>query len=158
MALRWHHQLVASCSPDFIWRAFEDVSRWPDWNAVIGRAAWVQGQPWQRDSKLHIEIVNPTKLTLEPVVLGSAPPNLTHWTGKGKGVKAEILFRFDKQADGGTTMQVWEEFSGAATLLVTDRMKRDIVAVFDHWLQSLKAEGERLAQVSSPAATRRETH
>ena len=157
MAIRNQHSLVANCSPESVWQVFQDVARWPEWNDVIGSAAWVEGQPWQKDARLRIEIVRPISLTLEPQVLGTAPPNVVHWGGGGMGVKAEILFRFDPQQDGTTLMQVWQEFTGAATMFVTQRMKRDVITLFDGWLQSLKREAERLSAGGTTQPARPET-
>lgn len=145
MAIRYHHQLQANCTPEFVWQAFAEVDRWPQWNKIIGSGKWVAGTPWQPGSKMRIQVVSPINFTLEPEVVGAKAPEVVHWQGKGMGVNAEIMFRFVGQADGTTAMEVLEEFTGAATMFVTERMKRDVVTVFDSWLKSLKDEAERLA-------------
>ena len=151
MAIRYHNVLTARCAPEIVWQAFRDVERWPEWNPVIAKASWNGAAPWQKGSALEIQIGGPHPATLHPEIEGVAPPNIVHWVGKQMGVKGEALFRFDPDP-AGTKIECFQEFSGAATMLVPDRIKREVTAVFDRWLESLRNEAERLAGVGEATA------
>jgi hypothetical protein len=151
MAIRYHNAVLAACSPENVWQVFRDVDRWPQWNSAIGRASWSSGEPWQKGSTLEIQVANPASITLHPQIEGVAPPNVVHWIGKQMGVKAEILFRFDPDP-AGTKIECFQEVTGAPTMFVTDRMKAEVTAVFDRWLESLKSEAERVAQAGEATA------
>jgi len=151
MAIHYQNAVLANCSPEHAWQAFRDVERWPDWNRMISRAFWEDGEPWQKGSTLAIEIAQPKTFTLRPQIEGVVPPNIVHWIGRQMGVKAEVLFRFDPDP-AGTNIQCFQEVSGAPTMFVTDRIKQEIAGVFDQWLESLKAEAERVASAGEATA------
>jgi len=151
MAIHYNHEVLESCSPEHAWQAFRDVERWPQWNPLIARALWDGGEPWQKGSTLQTEIAQPTRVTLRPQIEGVATPNVVHWIGRQMGVKAEVLFRFDPDP-AGTKIQCFQEVTGAPTMFVTDKMKREITGVFDQWLESLKTEAVRVAQAGEATA------
>jgi hypothetical protein len=149
MAIRTESTAMANCRPEHVWRVFQDTAAWPQWNRVMGRAEWTAGQPWQMGSKLKISIVNPITFTLEPSVVRCEPPSWVHLSGGGMGTNGELAFSFEPQADGMTLLRARSEVTGPATLFVTEKIKADIQRVFNTWLESLKAESERVARAEA---------
>jgi len=149
MAFRLEYSTTAKCRPDHIWKKFEHVEQWAWWNRVLGPCRWMNGNPWQKGSRFHMELVKPRRMTFQPVILECSPPNKVGWVGKGSGMTGEHWFSFELQPDGTTLMKQWEDFSGFSTLFLGDGMKQAIVAMYQDWFEALKFEAERLAREES---------
>jgi hypothetical protein len=93
-----------------------------------------------------MELARPTLRKFKPVIIESAPPNKVAWLGKGSGLTGEHWFSFELQPEGITLMRTWEDFSGITTLFFGSGTKREIVKMYQDWLDALKFEAERIAR------------
>ena len=146
MAIKLGYSVTAKCRPEHVWQKFEKLEEWPWWNRVIGQARWLNGPPWRKGSEFLLETVYPRKMSEQPVILESAPPNKIAWTVRKMGASGEHWFSFEAQPDGTTLIKTWEDFSGLLTVLATESFKKSIVAMYKTWLEALKFEAEKIAR------------
>ncbi len=147
MAIRLEHSVTAKCRPEHVWEKFRKLEEWSWWNACIGQTKWLEGEPWKKGSRFHLEFVRPRNLKVQPVVLEVEAPAKVAWVGKAKGVTGEHWFSFELQPDGATTvLKTWEDFSGPGTFFLGSGMKKDIVKMYADWLDALKIEAEKVAR------------
>lgn len=149
MGIRLEYSTTAKCRPDHIWEKFKDMEQWAWWNQVVGQAKWLEGEPWRKGSRFHLELVKPRALKFKAVILEADAPNKVAWVGKGSGVTGEHWFSFELQPDGTTLMKTWENFSGPGTLFFGNGMKSAVLKMYEDWFAALKFEAERLAREES---------
>jgi len=146
MSFRLEYQTTAKCKPEHVWKKFEKLEQWSWWLPLIGQTKWVQGQPWQKGSRFSMELVRPVHKTLQPVILEAAPPHKLVWVGSSMGFRGEHRFAFEEQPDGSTLLKTWEDSSGFLTSLMSAKLKDDLLNMHKEWLESLKAEAEKIAR------------
>ncbi len=142
MSVRVEQSITASCTPEQVWKAFEDLQQWPSWNHGVSEARWLEGSPWQQGSRFRLQIVRPMELSLEPVITESAPPHHVVWDGSGSLLSGENRFSFDPQPDGTTRLTIVGDFSGFGTMFWGDRLRAAVTELFAEWLRALKAHAE----------------
>jgi hypothetical protein len=146
---RLEYQTIASCRPEHVWQVFADIDRWSQWNPVIGKSHWISGQPWIIGSTFFMEILQPRRMSFKPVIVDVRAPHRVVWTGKVPGFKGTHGHEFTQQPDGTTLVRTWEEFSGFATWFFSAGMKERLIPMYAAWLDSLKAEAEKLGVTSN---------
>lgn len=146
MPFRLEYSTVAECTPQDVWAAFCHVENWPTWSSVLSDTRWIEGEPWIPGSRFHMQILQPVPVTFRPEVLECSPPNRVHWTGGSSGINAEQWFSFELQPDGKTEMKTWQEFTGPATFMFGERIRRAITNIYVDLFRSLKAEAEKIAR------------
>lgn len=146
MATRLEYSVTAKCKPEHVWQKFQKLEEWSWWNRVVGRAKWLNGQPWQKGSEFLMELVYPKRISFRPVILESAPPNKIGWLGKTTGFTGEHWFSFEPQPDGTTLIKTWEDISGFVAALFGSGMKQSLIAMHKDWLEALKTEAEKIAR------------
>jgi hypothetical protein len=146
MPTRLEYSVTAKCKPEHVWQKFQKLEEWPWWNRVVGQAKWLGGKPWEKGSQFLMDLVYPRKVSFRPVILESAPPNKVGWVGKTTGFTGEHWFSFEPQADGSTLIKTWEDISGWATAFFGSGTKQSLLAMHRDWLESLKAEAEKIAR------------
>ena len=149
MATRLEYSVTAKCKPEHVWQKFRKLEEWPWWNRVVGQAHWISGQPWQKGSEFHMELVYPRKVSLKPLILESSPPNKIGWVGKTTGFTGEHWFSFEAQNDGTTLIKTWEDISGWVTAFFGNGMKQSLLTMHKDWLEALKTEAEKIARDES---------
>ncbi len=148
---RLEYQTVAKCRPEHVWRVFADLDNWSQWNPVIGKSQWLEGDRWKLGSKFLMEILRPRHMTFKPVITEISAPNRVAWTGKVPGFEGTHWHEFTAQADGTTVIKTWEEFSGVATVFFSAKMKAQLIEMYAAWLKALKTEAEKFARAEVAA-------
>ncbi|MGH9602761.1 MAG: SRPBCC family protein [Terriglobales bacterium] len=146
MAFTLEYSTVAKCKPEHVWKFFSNMEQWSWWNRVLGNCYWLNGQPWQKGSRFHMELLKPRNMKFEPEILECTPPHKVGWVGRKPGFVGEHWFSFEEQPDGTTVMKQWENFSGIGTLFFGDGSRKKIVDMYAAWFEALKFEAERLAR------------
>lgn len=147
--MRLEYSTVANCQPDHIWQAFQHVEEWPKWSSVIANTQWIEGEPWAKDSKFQMQILQPIPVTFRPRILEVSPPGYVHWIGETTAVNAEQWFSFEAQPDGTTLMKTWQEFTGPMSFMFGESVRTTITNIYVDLFRSLKEAAEKLAN-SSP--------
>lgn len=146
MANRLEYSTTAHCKPEHVWAKFEKLEEWAQWNPVIGAASWIEGHRWQKGGRLFFQLMKPRVMRFKPVMIESRPPHRVAWVGTAPGFKGEHWFSFEAQPDGTTLLKTWEDFSGLVTVFFGPGTRRRLVAMYQAWLEALKAEAEKVAQ------------
>jgi hypothetical protein len=149
MSIKLEYSTTAQCSTESVWRAFTETNRWPEWSQLFAKASWIEGESWKKDSKLLLEIAQPSA-KLKTTIAEISEPNRAVWTGNVMGVAIEHKFDFTAQPEEQTLMQSSIELSGPATFFINDEMKNKGLDMFKEWFDALKSEAEKLA--AEPAA------
>src|SRR5437868_3970523 len=135
MSIKLEYSTTAQCSTESVWRVFAETERWPEWSKLFAKATWIEGDQWKKDSKLLLEIAQPSA-KLKTTVAEVAAPNHAAWTGNVMGVTIEHKFNFTVQDDGQTLMQSSIELSGPATFFINDDMKKKGLEMFAEWFEA----------------------
>ena len=146
MSVRVQHSVTAKCKPEHAWQKFQNVSEWPWWNRVIGQAKWLEGQPWQKGSRMVLELAYPKKNSLKATVTENATPQTVALSVEGSGMSGTMRFGFEPAGEGNTELKAECEFSGWKTALSGGSIEQDFRKVCDEWLGALKAEAEKIAR------------
>jgi hypothetical protein len=71
-------QVVINCPLETVFSVYVDIDRWRNRN-LFGDIRWVQGEPWQPQSRLRIETLRPLRATIDQVVQKFVPnENITY--------------------------------------------------------------------------------
>ncbi len=151
MSLNIEYAAVAKCTPEHIWKVFENIELWSRWDPdAIRNVHWVSGEPWTKGAKFSIEMLKPMSFKLTPEVLDATPPFYVHFRGQGSGVTGDqhYIFRWMSEQQS-TELRTLQEFSGAPLLFFGDRIKPALEKGIAHLFASVIQEAEALA--SEPA-------
>lgn len=141
--IKLENTVVAKATPAEVWAQFEDITKWPtNVPSIIGAAKWENGEPWKPGSKFSMKLLKPMPVYFSPEVLDAAPPNSVHWIARGSSVTAEQWFTFEAQPDGSTKMTARQTFDGPMTFMFGETVQRQISAMFDEWMNKVKAQAE----------------
>jgi hypothetical protein len=142
MSVTIEHSVIAKCAPEHAWQKFQMIEEWPWWNRVVGRARWIDGQPWQKGSRLSLEIAYPKRMALKPAITENNTPRAIAWAGDN----ASMRFDFEPQSDGQTVLKAQAEFSGLKTVFGGGALRGAVQQMFTEWLAALKTEAEKIAR------------
>ncbi len=137
--IQLENSVIANCTPEDVWRHFEDITKWPDTvPSVIGAAKWENGEPWKPGSNFSMKLLKPMPVYFKPEVLDTAPPNSVHWIARGSAVTAEQWFTFEAQPDGTTKLTARQTFDGPMTFMFGETVQRQITDMYNEWMNALK--------------------
>lgn len=150
MAIKLEHSTTAQCTPEHIWRHFQKIEDWPAAvPKVIGSAAWTDGDPWQKGSKFNMKLLQPMPMYVKPEIMECNPPLAVHWVASGSAVTAKQWFSFEPQPDGSTKLTARQEFEGPMTFMFGETIQKQIVAMYQEWMEALKGQAEASARAES---------
>ena len=142
--IQLQNSVIARCTPETLWQHFSDITQWPSTvPSIVGSAKWESGEPWHPGSRFSMKLLNPMPVYFSPEVLDSSPPNSVHWIARGTSVTAEQWFTFEPQADGTTRLSARQTFDGPMTFMFGETIQKQITAMYDEWLNTLKTQAEQ---------------
>ena len=98
-----------------VWREFSNINRL-DGKGTYRHTAWVSGAPWQKGSRLRIEMVRPFPITVSALVSNCTPPHHAELLNHCIGLTTTQSVRFDATPTG-THARVVVEVIGKSWLL-----------------------------------------
>jgi hypothetical protein len=101
---------------ELCWDVYVDWNNWPMFHPAYGRLAWTAGKPWERGSRLSIEIKQPIHLEVEHVIIKFVPKQRIAWLDHSGFVTVEQWVSFTPDHDGGTRVQTWADIVGPPTI------------------------------------------
>ncbi len=141
--IKLENSVVAECSPEELWKHFQDIGNWPATvPAIIGAAKWESGEPWQPGSKFSMKLLKPMPVYFTPEVLEVSAPNLVHWIARGSAVTAEQWFTFEAQGNGSTKITARQTFDGPMTFMFGETVQKQITEMYQEWMNVLKGQAE----------------
>jgi hypothetical protein len=142
--IKLENSIQANCSPEDIWREFNDITTWPvNVPSIIGAAKWESGEPWVPGSKFSMKLLKPMPVYFTPEILEATPPNGVHWIARGTAVTAEQWFNFEAQPDGTTKMTARQQFDGPMTFMFGETVQKQISDMYNEWMTIVKNLAEQ---------------
>lgn len=139
-SIRTEH--VIDASPERVFAVLANFGGWNTWNTVIPK---IRGEA-RVGSPVKFRIVIPglPPLSLAAKVTSVEPNRRLAWTGGVRGVLVgEHYFELSPLGDGKTRLVHGEDFTGALSRLLIDRVVAKIDAAYDSANRALAAEARR---------------
>ena len=121
MVPRVEYSVTAKASPQQLWDAFCDLGRLLD-RGIYSEAAWTQGEPWLRGSRLRYVVLQPVEATVSAVVTHIEPPLKVGLLNHALGVTVQQMVIFTRLKDStrvDLVMDAVGESTGPASFDVT---------------------------------------
>jgi uncharacterized protein YndB with AHSA1/START domain len=131
-------RIEIAAPPDRVWELLSNIERWPTWNSLVEKA--------ELNGPLHPGSVFKWKskgFALTSTLREVTPKRRLAWTGKAFGTRAVHIWEME-EANQGTMLRTAESFGGWLPRLMPRAMQRALDETLLAWLQSIKAEAERV--------------
>jgi hypothetical protein len=128
------YTVFTKASPSLAWEMFCNYRLWPSFSDIYGDIRWSKGKPWTVGSRLRIEIVRPTKATVDHVITICSPARQVAWIDHVLGNTMEQWVTFDALPDGTTRVHTWADITSSApfvTVNFSDFVRRFIRQWYD---------------------------
>ncbi len=113
---RVEYSVTSIASLESCWEAYVDWRNWPKFHPSYGRMEWVQGRPWERGSKLEIEITQPIRFVVEHRITTFVPRQRIAWIDHSGFITIEQWVYFHAIPEGGTRIETWADLVGPPTI------------------------------------------
>jgi hypothetical protein len=140
------YAVETKASPDLAWQVYSDWTLWPKFSDQYGEVIWTSGQPWEKGSRLRIEILRPVHVHVEHVIKVCVPAKRVSWIDHALGTTLEQWAFFEPLINGGTRVHTWAEFTGIAQIIAGRPIKRVIMDFIVSWYDKYRDECDRLAE------------
>lgn len=138
--------------PELAWEVFADWTLWPQFSDQVGELHWEAGEPWQKGSRLRIEILHPVHIHVDHVITVCVPAKRLGWIDHAIGTTVEQWTYFEPLADGGTRVHTWAEFTGIARIIAGQPIKHVIQQFTEKWYDNYRLECDRRAAQTAELA------
>jgi len=139
-------------NPDMAWDVFADWKNWRKFSDHYGELEWTQGEPWQKGSRLRIEMRHPVHFHVDHVVTVCVPGKRVAWIDHALGTTLEQWVYFEPLNAGGTRVRTWAEFTGIAHLVAGQPVRKLLSQFTQIWYERYSLECDRRAeQAARPA-------
>ncbi len=126
---------------EIIWEILSSINHWPEWNADV-KSATLQGQLapgsefiWKAG---YATIVSRISEVQRPYILA--------WTGMSMGIRAIHIWTLEKRGEK-VLVKTEESWEGFIPRLLRWPIQKILESSIDSWLEHLKAEAERRADL-----------
>ena len=130
-------ETVVAASPETVWAAMTEISRWPEWNPDVKSAAL--DQPLAEGSTFRWR-AGPG--TIVSTIRALEPPLRIGWTGRTMGITAVHVWLLEPR-EGGTLVRTEESWDGLLPRLFRGPMRRALERAVGAGLGHLRVEAER---------------
>ena len=113
---RVEYSVATQASVELCWETYIDWRNWPKFHPSYGNMEWSSGRPWDRGSRLSIEIVSPVHIQVEHVITAFVPRDRIAWIDHAGYITVEQWVFFRKRSEGGSTIETWADLVGPATI------------------------------------------
>jgi hypothetical protein len=147
MSPRIDYSVTAPATPEKLWDAFSDLSRLLN-RGIYSEAAWTEGKPWEKGSRLRYSVVQPLPATISAVVTLADPPNRATLLNHALGITAEQVVTFTKVGNGLTRVTMTVDFVGTSTALPPPELAEAIRFLTQDALDSMLERWEQKHRAS----------
>jgi len=137
--------IETKASPELAWDIFSDLTLWPQFSDQFGQLQWIAGEPWQKGSRLRIEILHPVHIHVDHLITVCVPAKRLGWIDRAIGTTLEQWAYFEPLNGGGTRVHTWGEFTGIARLVAGQPILKVIRHFTEHWYDNYRQECDRRA-------------
>jgi hypothetical protein len=142
-------QAVLNCPLHLVFRIYTDVERWQNRN-LFGDIRWVEGKPWEKGSRLHIEARVPFRTTVEQVVRDCVPNERVSYRARVHGIRCETRVTFVRVSEQQTAVNIAMELDGTATRALEFAVEPFLVKSTRSFLSELRKDCESAARNLRP--------
>jgi Polyketide cyclase / dehydrase and lipid transport len=112
---RVEYSVTSKAAVDVCWAVYIDWQNWPLFHPVYGKLEWTHGKPWERGSRLSIEITSPIRFDVEHVIIKFVPKQRIAWLDHSGFITIEQWASFTAVEGGGTRIDTWADIVGPPT-------------------------------------------
>lgn len=131
------------------WEVFADWTRWHAYSDWLGEIKWTSGAPWQKGSRMEVQIVRPIRAHVNRAIQVCVPGKRVAWIDHMLGTTFEEWIYFEPLPSGGTRVHAWAEFTGILTAVAGRPLRRVVQEFFQTWYTNYAAECDRRAGTSA---------
>ena len=113
---RVEYSVVTSAPLELCWQVYIDWKNWPRFHSGYGHLEWTKGEPWQRGSRLSIEMIFPIPLHVEHIITAFVPGEHIAWLDHAALITIEQWVNFKHAPEGGTRIDTWADLVGPSTI------------------------------------------
>jgi hypothetical protein len=146
------YAIETKASPELAWEVYADWTLWPKFSDQYGELRWVSGEPWQKGSRLRVEILRPVHVHVEHVITVCVPAKRVGWIDHAMGITVEQWVYFEPLQPAGTRAHTWAEFTGIVQLIAGQPVKRVIRQFIETWYDNYRAECDRRVEQAARLA------
>jgi hypothetical protein len=143
------YTVFTKASPSLAWEMFCNYRLWPRFADIYGDIRWSKGKPWTAGSRLKIEIVRPTKATVDHVITICSPARQVAWIDHVLGNTMEQWVTFEALSDGRTRVHTWADITGSSPFLSARALSDFVRAFIRQWYDSFCQACDELAETSA---------
>jgi hypothetical protein len=131
---------------DLAWEIFADCTRWSNYSDWLGEVKWISGEPWQKGSRMEVELVHPIHAHVQRAVQVCVPGKRVAWIDHMLGTTFEEWTYFEPIVGGKTRVHTWTEFTGILSVVAGRPLTRVVQEFFQTWYDNYAAECNRRVQ------------
>ncbi len=148
------YSIETRASAELAWDVFADWKNWRKFSDHYGVLAWASGEPWQKGSRLRIEMLHPVHFHVDHVITVCVPAKRVAWIDHALGTTLEQWVYFEPLSIGGTRVRTWAEFTGIAHVVAGQPVRKLIFQFTQTWYERYAVECDRRAEEGVQAANR----
>ena len=107
-------QVVTNCPLETAFAVYMDIDRWRN-RSVFGDIRWVQGEPWEEGSRLHIETRHPISSSVDQVLQHFEMNRRVAYISHVFGMTCETRVGFASLSANQTSIHVRMQLVGTAS-------------------------------------------
>jgi hypothetical protein len=134
-------QVVIDCPLETVFSIYTDIDRWRNRN-LFGEIRWVQGEPWQPESRLRIETLHPIRAAIDQVVQKFAPNENITYISHVLGITCETSVVFIPAGPNQTAITVGMHLVGTVSRALGFAIEPVIEKATKEFFEDLRKECE----------------
>jgi hypothetical protein len=134
-------QVVINCPLETVFSIYTDIDRWRERN-LFGDIRWVQGEPWQSESRLRIETRHPIRATIDQVVQKFVPNENITYISHVLGITCETRVVFIPAGPSQTAITVGMHLVGTVSRALGFAIEPAIEKATKGFFEDLRKECE----------------
>jgi len=148
------YAIETKASAEMAWDVFTDWRNWREFSENYGVLEWTVGQPWQKGSRLRIEMLRPVHFHVDHVITVCVPAKRVAWIDHALGTTLEQWVYFEPLMARGTRVRTWAEFTGIAHLVAGQPVRKLIAQFIQTWYDRYSLMCDRRAEQASQGVNR----
>ena len=145
-------QVVIDCPRETVFAMYADIERWQNRN-VFGEIHWVQGKPWEAESRLRIETLHPVRAVVDQVVQQFQKNERVSYISHVFGITCETHVIFVPVSAGETAVTVRMHLLGTVSRVLGFAVEPAIEKATKGFFEELRRECEAAPRSGAAGST-----
>ncbi|HUO13467.1 MAG TPA: SRPBCC family protein [Verrucomicrobiae bacterium] len=134
-------QVLIQCPLEKVFSIYIDIDRWAN-RSILGEIRWVQGVPWEEQSRLQVETLAPIRSRIDQVVLHFERNHSVAYISHVFGMTCETQVMFTPIAAEQTAVNVRVNIVGAVSRVLGFAIEPEIEKATKRFFEDLRRECE----------------